>query len=155
VVLDDTLRLAAEGLFDDIEDLDEVTDLDTAGPVGAAGTYYFAAGFDFLAETRVRLTTRVVATSYATDDLIDNRLNAVDDWEDIDGTTQAAGDAIVYVRHTDEDPAGTSPAWSAWERLDSAEFDARGFEFRVDLSTEDAAFNIAVSELGIDAEELV
>jgi hypothetical protein len=68
---------------------------------------------------------------------------------------EAAGDAIVYVRHTDDDPAGTSPAWSAWERLDSAEFDARGFEFRVDLSTEDAAFNIAVSELGIDAEELV
>lgn len=154
-VIDDTLRLAAEGLFDDIPDLDDAPDLDTAGPATPSGTYYFAAGFDFLTAKRVRLTTRVVATSYAIDDLIDNRETLVDAWEDIDGTAQAAGDAIVFVRHTDDDPAGTSPAWSAWERLDSAEFEARGFEFRADLSTEDVAFNIAVSELGIDAEELV
>jgi hypothetical protein len=154
-VVDDTLRLAAAGLFDDIDDLDAEPSLDTAGPPEETGTYYFAAGFDLLSVKRVRMTTRVSAVSYAIDDLIDNRLTLVDLWEDVDGTAQAAGDVIIFVRHTDEDPAGTSPTWTAWDRLDSAEFEARGFEFRADLSTEDTAFNIAVSELGIDAEELV
>jgi len=60
----------------------------------------------------------------------------------------------VEVRSTDDDPGG-SPTWSAWDRLDSAEFEARGFDFRALLSTEDPAFNIQVSDLGIDVDEVV
>ena len=42
----------------------------------------------------------------------------------------------VQLRHTDDDPAGT-PAWSEWERIDSGEYEARGFEFRAILRTTD------------------
>lgn len=147
------LKLAAAGLFDDIPDLDAVADLDSYGGIITTGTYTFAAGFDLTTVKRVRLTTRVSLISVNVLDLIDDRVSNIDDWEDFDGTNQAQGDCKVYVRHTDDNPAG-SPTWTAWERLDSAEFQARGFQFKAVLSSTDAAINVHVSELGVDVEEV-
>lgn len=155
VVVSDTLRLGSASAFDDVPDVDDLTSFDDAlASVAVIGTYDFAAGFDFGSVTRVRLTTRIVMTTFSVLDLIDNRTTAIDLWEDIDGTDAAAGDVLVQVRHTDDDPSG-SPTWTAWERLDSAEFQARGFDFRAILSTTDDAINVAVSELGVDAQEFV
>ena len=67
---------------------------------------------------------------------------------------QSAGDVLIEARSTDDDPSG-SPTWGAWERLDSAEFDARGFDFRAILTSNDPAFNVHVTDLGIDAEEVL
>ena len=61
--------------------------------------------------------------------------------------------ALLWVRETKDDP-GSDPDWSDWERLESAEFDARAFEFQLLLSTEDSAFSIAVEEAAIEAETL-
>lgn len=148
------LQLAAAGLFDDIPDLDEVAGLDSYGGNAVEGTYYFATGFDFLTVTKVRLTTRITAVISNTLDQIDDRTTDIDSWEDFDGTDVAQADCIVYVRHTDDDPDTSGASWSSWERLDSAEFEARGFEFKAVLTSDDDVYNILVSELGIDAEEI-
>ena len=87
-------------------------------------------------------------------DLIDDRTTDIDTWEDFDGTDQAQADAQVWVRHTDDDPAA-SPTWTEWERLDSAEFECRGVDLQARLSTTDSSINIHVTELGVDAEEIV
>jgi len=149
------LKLGGAGEFDDIADLDAAADLDSFGGIMTSGAYEFALGFDLGSARRVRLTTRVSMTSTFPLDLIDDREDVIDAWEDFDGLVQAAGDVRVSVRHTDDDPAGTSPAWSEWERLDSAEFEARGFDFRAELSTTDPAFNVEVTELGVDVEDVV
>lgn len=168
------------------------------------GTYDFAAGFDLVTVKRVRLTTRITAVSALVNDTLDDRTAAIDEWEDFDGGSSEA-DLTVWVRTTDEDPAGGGgsafateagrlagmafgddlgiqtlpepdgsldagdraqllglvasdpagpPTWSAWQRLDSAEFEARGFEFQARLMTRDPSVNIFVSELGVDVEEL-
>lgn len=150
---DPVLTLAHTGLFDDIEDFDALPSLDYYGDVAASGEYEFASGFDFGSVTRVRLTTQVKSISINENDLIDDRTENIDDWEDFDGADQASADIIIFERHTDDDPAG-SPSWSEWQRIDSAEFEARGFEFKALLQTTDLAYNIQVSELGVVAEEL-
>jgi hypothetical protein len=109
---------------------------------------------DLTTVKRVRLTTRVSATSYNINSNIDARLDNIDTWEDFDGDLEAGADVRVYVRHTDDNPAGSPVTWSAWERLDSAEFEARGFEFKAVLTAETEDYNILVSELGVDAEEI-
>jgi len=148
------LKLTSIGLFDDIPDFDALSDLDSFGGITSTGTYDFAAGFDLVTVKRVRLTTRVGMTSINVLDFIDDRTNPMDDWEDFDGTLQAETDVVVFVRHTDDDPGG-SPTFSAFERLDSAEFEARGFDFRAVLTTNDPAFNVFVDTLGVDVEEVV
>lgn len=126
------------------------------GTSGLYGTYGFAAGFDLGTLTRIRLTSDIEAVSVASADLIDSRLNNIDDWLDIDGSTGASAytDAQVWARSTDDDPAG-SPVWTDWQRLDSAEFYARGFDLEARLSTEDSAYNVNVTGLAVRADGVV
>ena len=157
IASDGVLKLEGIGEFDDILDLDdedEVPDLDSFGGLVAEGVYDFAYGFDLGEVKRVRLTTVIGAISVSVFDLMDAWDETLDTREDFDGTSQSNADCIVEVRHTDDDPSDSDAVFSAWERLDSAEFEARGFEFRALLSTEDAGFNVNVSELKIITDEV-
>lgn len=153
IAIDGDLKLDSAGLFDDVGDVDALASFDSLTGVQTSGTYEFNSGFDLGTKKKVRLTTRVTAVIELAIDSIDDRLDLIDTWEDFDGTDQAEADCQVWVRYTDDDPAG-SPTWSDFERLDSAEFDARGFDFEARLSSNSASYNILVSELGVDAEEV-
>lgn len=155
IISDGSLLIAGIGFFDDIADLDAVVNFDFSGGIGTSGTYTFAGGFDFGSVTRVRLTSVIDATSVNILDNIDDRTTNIDTWENFDGTEQSAADCRIQVRHTDDNPAGSPVEWSAWNNLDSAEFEARGFQFRALLTTNDPAFNIRVDTLGAVAEILV
>ncbi|MEG3078466.1 host specificity factor TipJ family phage tail protein [Halomonas sp. 5021] len=151
--IDGSLWLSAVGQFDDIQDFDSLSALDSFGGIGTEGYYTFSGGFDFGALRRVRLTSVIDATAINVLDRIDERTDLIDTWEDFDGTLQAQADARVQVRHTDDDPLA-SPTWTVWNNLDSAEFEARAFQFRVQLTSRDPAYNMRVDELGVVAEEL-
>lgn len=147
------LALSSDQLFDDIADLDAVTDLDFSGGVALSGLYEFSAGFDFGSVVGVRLTAIVVASIQDIFDLVDSRVGSIDDWESFDGDASAPADAVVWVRSTDDDPAG-SPTWSDWQRLDSAEFTARAFDPVLRLSTSDPSYTIKISTLTVQADRL-
>ncbi|HET8791810.1 MAG TPA: host specificity factor TipJ family phage tail protein [Modicisalibacter sp.] len=153
VVSDGSLFIEARDLVDDIPDWDAIPSLDSIGGIAEGGTYNFAGGFDFLSVTKTRLTSRIEAISVNVFELMDSKSGNIDDWENFDGTEQAQADARVQVRHTDDDPAAT-PVWSVWNNLDAAEYEARAFEFRVILTTNDPAYNIRIDELSVKAEEL-
>lgn len=148
------LEMQGTGQFDDIADLDAVANLDYYGGVVATATYSFAGGFDFGVVKRVRLTSRMTTLIDNVLDTIDERTSDMDTWEDFDGTNSSQADLQIWEHHTDDDPAGT-PTWSAWNRLDSAEFEARGFEFEARFFSDDPAYDLHASELGVDAEEIV
>jgi hypothetical protein len=153
VAVDNILKLAAAGLFDDITSLDTVSSLDDYGGSEASGTYDFAAGFDFGSIEKVRLTTDIDVTVFNPLDNLDDRTTNIDVWDDFDGTDSASCDARVQERHTDDDTTGT-PTWSEWQNIESAEFEARGFDFRVNLTSNDSAFNIKIDTLVIEVEEV-
>jgi len=152
--VDSTLKLAGQGLFDDVTDVDSLADWDFGEGVATSGTYDFAAGFDLGSVKTVKLETTVAVTVTAALDNIDQRTENIDDWEDFDGNAAGVGDLVVWVRETDDDP-DAAPTWSSWQRLDAAEYTARGFDFQARLSTEDPAFNIHVSQLRVAATEVV
>ena len=87
-------------------------------------------------------------------DLIDDRTTLADTWDDFDGANSGAADAQVWVRETDDDPAG-APTWSAWQRLDSAEYEARAFDFQARLTSENGTHNIEIAALSVAADETV
>ncbi|MBT4291211.1 hypothetical protein HOD41_00840 [bacterium] len=150
---DGILKLAAAGLMDTWADVDLVVDWDSEGGMATSGTYDFAANLDLTTVKKVRLTTNLNVVITGLIDQMDSWPDGVDDREDWDGSTTGAADAQVQVRVTDDDPAA-SPTWSAWNDLDAAEYTARGFDFRIQLTTADTSFNILISKLQIIVEEI-
>jgi len=148
------LRLQGAGLINDVPDFDQVQSLDAFGGITASGFYYFAGGFDLGSVTKVRITSLIEAMNLNVIDLIDGREESIDRWEDFDGTQASAADARVQVRHSDDDPGDSPVEWGVWNELDSAEFEARAFQFRVVMTTNDPAYNIQISQLGAVAEEI-
>jgi hypothetical protein len=153
IAVDSVLKLIGTTLFDDIADVDLVADIDSEGGVVSSGVYDFASNIDLSTVTKTRLTTdlNVVVTNVF--DLIDGRLTNIDTWESFDGDVSGEADARVQVRSTDDDPTG-SPTWTAWNNLDSAEFNARAYDFRVNLTSENSSFNPVISKLQVNSEEL-
>ena len=113
------------------------------------GTYLFNTKMDLGSVKRVRLTAHMQAAVVNPSALFDSGVGLFDDGiGDFDGTSSAAADAVVFVRSTQTDPAA-SPTWTAWNRLDSSEFVARGFDFKVEMLSYDSVFNIEISQLRI------
>jgi hypothetical protein len=151
-----TLILSGTGLWDTISDIDSVADIDGYGGIPTlptTGTYNFSAGIDRTTPQKTKLRSVIVAASFNATDFIDSRLGDIDDWADFDGTVVGETDCYVEVRTTNDNPLG-SPTWSAWTRVDAAEFEKRAYEFRAILTSNEATTNIAVSELQIIAEEI-
>lgn len=151
--VDGVLKLGGGTLIDDWADFDAVADVDAEGGLLSAGTYDFASGMDFGSVVRRRITASITALVSNALDAIDDRSGLIDDWEDFDGVETGSADAQVWMRQTDDDPGG-SPTWGAWHRLDSMEVEARGLDFQARLSSADPAYNILISQLTVDADEV-
>lgn len=151
---DGILKLTNGTLVDDYGLIDSIADWDTEGGLLQSGIYDFASSFDFGSVVLRRLTVSISALVVNTLDTVDERTTLIDDWEDIDGTDTGSADAVVWARHTDDDPGG-SPTWTPYDRLDSAEFDARAFQFQVRLSSTDPAYNVHVTAITVTAAEVV
>ena len=149
-----SIKLAGNGSFDDIPDMDDASDIDSFGGLVSSGTYDFSQNIDLTTVKRVRLTSAITATSFNPLDDFDERSEFIDLWEDFDGTAAAQSDCRIQVRATDDDPAA-SPTWGDWIYLDSAEFEARGFDFRAILSSDDAAYNVRTTALSVTVDEVV
>lgn len=156
VVTGGVLQLDSAGDIDSWSDVDSVSDWDSEGGIVSSGTYTFSGGIDLTTVQRCRLITTISATVVNAKDLVDDRGNNIDDWEDFDG--DSAGDTVdaqVWVRFTDDDPSGSpAPTWSSWQRFEVSEFNTRAFQFQCRLSSSDPAYNIQIDELTVDAEGL-
>jgi hypothetical protein len=147
--IDGYIKLLSAGMFDDIPVFDELVSLDSYGGVLSEGVYQFAAGIDLTTVQSCRLYTSLDVLAVNVLDNFDRRSGNVDDWADFDGVAGGEADAWIEVRYTDDDPAGT-PTWSTWRRLDNnADYNARAFQFRVQLRSYDPTINIHVNNLGV------
>jgi predicted phage tail protein len=111
------------------------------------GEYVFKDTVDLGGTFDVNLRRNIVTSGYLPSSLWDNQTSLIDSWTDIDGDSVDQVDALMYVRTTKDDPAGT-PTWGAWNEMTNALVRGRGLQFKIIARTENAAQNIRVSELG-------
>ena len=142
-----TLVLSAAGDVDAEPDFDAISDLDTLGGLVSSGTYTFNTAYDGVTVATRRYEGDIAVT--ATDTAAD-----VDDWSDFDAVADLDAaqvndtDATLYIRTTDDNPAG-SPTWGAWTPFHVADFTCRAAQFKLELSSGNPSHQIAVSTLAV------
>ena len=148
------LKLDNNGNWDTAASVDAIPDVDSMGLTKASGSYAFSGGIDLGTVKPIRLSAHILASVASFGTNIDQRVSDIDDWGAIDGVFGGEADAWVEARRTNDNPSG-SPTWSAWQRLDSGEFNARAFQFRAQLRSYQPEFNIEVTQLRVAADEVV
>jgi len=160
VVIDSNLRLDGSLLFDSgTGDFDDGGGLFDYGIDGykASGTYLFQLYLDVGKVTTSRVTSILKALIYDGSEYFDQRSGLFDaqtglfDGEDIDGLS-----VELFVRTTDDDPAGT-PVWSDFRRFQVGDYTCRAYEFKVEVESNNTALNVDISSLsvGVDVPDII
>lgn len=150
---DSLLVLDAAGDFDAAPSTDDLAAWDWYGGTVSAGSYAFSSALDLASVRRCRVTGTIAAQVLNIFDDVDSRTGETDEWESWDGpVTGNECDARLMVQSTVDNPASGGATWTDWQRLDAADFNARGFRFRLDLASNDSSFTIKISSLNAVAE---
>lgn len=126
-------------------------------PTGAAvtsGQYEFAAIMDLGIAKTVRLRRVVDLLTLPIVDNIWTRVGSVRDWDSFIGIGAAAGDAVIEIQTTPDDPAG-SPVWSDWRIMTGEELTTRAVRARLTLTTDDIAYTPQLTALRIIADGVI
>ena len=144
------LTLEGSGNIDDETDFDAIPVIDFLGDIESSGTYLFQDTVDFgVAFSAIELRRHFVTRGFFPSDRVDARTALIDTWEDIDGGIVQNVNAELYVRTTNDDPAGT-PTYSDWIPFNSGKFKGRAFQFKAELSSSKVDENILIDEMGYE-----
>ena len=142
------ITLVADGQIDDITDFDSVTNLDFFGNVVSVGSYIFANTLDMGAVYDVELLANLQINTINPDDFWDSRNDLIDTWNDIDADDLSETNAELYSRSTNDDPSG-SPTYGTWEPFANSTKRGRGFQFKVEMETDNDSQDPVVQTLGV------
>ena len=150
-----SLNLSGTGQFDSITDFDLVGSVDDFGGISSSGTYEFggAAGSSFLdlgAVFSVDFKRHFLTEAFFPSDLFDSR-GLIDSITDFDGTEALDVNAEMQVAVTQDNPSSGSPTYTAFQTFANGTYKGRGFKFKVNLTSNDTAQDIKVSQLGYTA----
>jgi hypothetical protein len=137
--------MATDGNFDGLASIDSV------GGVIPSGEYEFGSSYDMGAVFSVNIQRRLTTRPYLPASLWDDKTGDIDDWPLIDETNLDGVNAALYVRTTNDNPAGT-PTWGEWTEFANAIVKARGFQFKVLATSADTSQNIIIDQLGAALE---
>jgi len=154
----DGLVLQGTSLLDDVADFDNISNFDfaghddiTTGPISSTGSYEFQNVVDLGAKFNLILKRRLVTFGILPNSLFDSRTGNIDTWTDVDGGTTESVNAKLLVATTDDDPSSGSASFTQFNVFANGEYSARGFKFKCEMTSDDPAQNINVSELGFEA----
>ena len=117
-----------------------------------SGTYVFNGGNTFTLSDvfSLRLDSTLRARSFFPyGERIDDEPD-IDAVTDFDGTAPNTCDIELYIRTTQDDPAG-SHTFTSWRRFNNAQFKARGYQVKAEFSTGGPQEQIAVDQLRVQA----
>jgi hypothetical protein len=141
-------------LIDDMAtdgDFDALPSIDVIGGVNPAGEYEFGSSWDMGSVFDVNIRRRFVTRPLLPGELWDDNTLLIDDWPDIDEDNLDAVNAEMYVRTTNDDPAGT-PVYGDWNQFANAIVRGRGFQFKTFATSTNPSINIIIDELGVEME---
>ena len=150
-----SLNLTGVGQFDSIADLDAENSIDDVGGIASLGTYEFggtAGGttLDLGDVFSLDLKRHFLTEAFFPSDLFDS-IPDLDARGDFEGLTATEVNAEMLVRVTQDNPNTGSPTYSSFQTFTNGTYKGRGFQFKVNLTSDDPAQDIRVFQLGYTA----
>ena len=150
-----SLNLTGTGQFDSITDFDAENSIDDIGGISPLGTYEFggtAGGttLDLGDVFTLDLKRHFLTEGFYPSDLFDS-IPDLDARGDFEGLTATDVNAEMLVRVTQDNPNTGSPTYSAFQTFANGTYKGRGFQFKVNLTSNDPAQDIRVFQLGYEA----
>ena len=150
-----SLNLTGTGQFDSITDFDAENSIDDIGGISPLGTYEFGGTpggttFDLGDVFSLDLKRHFLTEAFFPSDLFDS-IPDLDARGDFDGLTATKVNAEMLVRVTQDDPNSGSPTYTAFQTFANGTYKGRGFQFKVNLTSNDPAQDIRVFQLGYTA----
>jgi hypothetical protein len=156
-VIDGTLQLSANTLFDDVEGLfDDVEGLfdGGGGNIPPLGEYEFSDIVDLGNVYTSRVTAQIETSRVEYINTFDSVEGLFDSRDgDFDGDVNAFDDVNVefYVAITNDDPSG-APTWSEWQQFFVGDYTARALKFKAVLKSSDSQATTAISVLSVTVD---
>lgn len=150
------IMLTSAFMIDDVTDIDSLGNFDFMGGVASTGTYTFANTVDLGGVWPSNLTALIQTSAFDVGNYIDQRLDLIDNWQDVDGAIINDVNAQIFMRTTNDDPAGT-PTWSDWRPFIVGTYNCRAYQFKLVITTAQPTHNMYVQRLQvtIDMEDRV
>lgn len=144
------LRLSGADHIDDWPLIDDVENIDI-GLAGYAmtGSYQFAESCDLGSVFTARLTASMQVGGLDLNQTIDDRINIdqIENWDN--NIDPEKWSVVLQIRTTSDDPAAVNPEWSPWRNFVIGDYTARGFDFRVLLSSAAAGVTPILSDISV------
>jgi len=160
-VIDNTLRLTAVDLWDDIttnwDDMTASWDIAGGNGINLSGSYEFSSYTDLGKVHTSRVSISLDWSQYEEGNLWDD---ITTNWDDMTGLWDGDGQSVVniipYISTTNDDPGGT-PTWSDWARFYVGDFVARAVKFKIEVVSTQNNFNVLINTLSasVDMPDLV
>jgi len=146
------IQLDGSVAIDSITDLiDTWGNVDSFGGLVASGLYVFDTYMDLSTVATRRVEADVTTVSFDTGNLIDARMDNIDDWGLVDGDTINDCDVTLYAATTNTDPSA-SPVWTAWTPFFVGDFTCRAIKFQLTAASGNINHNINCSQLTVHAK---
>ena len=150
-----SLNLTGTGQFDSITDFDAENSIDDIGGIASLGTYEFggtAGGttLDLGDVFTLDLKRHFLTEAFYPSDLFDS-IPDLDARGDFEGLTATDVNAEMLVRVTQDNPNSGSPTYGPFQTFANGTYKGRGFQFKVNLTSNDPAQDIRVFQLGYEA----
>ena len=150
-----SLNLTGVGQFDSIADFDAESSLDDVGGISPLGTYEFGGApgntiLDLGDVYSLDLKRHFLTEAFYPSDLFDS-IPDLDARGDFEGLTATKVNATMQVRVTQDNPNTGSPTYTAFQTFANGTYKGRGFQFKVNLTSDDPAQDIRVFQLGYTA----
>ncbi len=141
------LIMSPAGLVDDIPDIDEVVLWDFYGGVVAEATYEFNEIVDLGEKFTSRVTAAIECSAIDVTETIDERIDPIDEWVDLDGDFIDQVNGELFVSTSDD-----GVEYSVWKRFFVGEYAARYFKFKLVMTSLNPAYNFLVSGLSVEID---
>jgi len=141
------LRTMSSDTIADWTSLDLVKSIAEGLSGTAAVAYYYLDQYvDLLAAYTCRVSASVKASGVSLDYPI-SAWTTLDEVERIDGLNPEDWDVVIQIRTTPDDPNDGGAVWTNWKTFTIGDYHARGFDFRVILTSTRGTVQVVLEEL--------
>lgn len=150
------IELPFEDTWDDEADVDAITDVDAVGGGGVVpeGVYQFTAGtgeIELTESTRLLVETVLIMQLTDTSDNLDlvQDIDAVDDIDDVGASAVLAGLGTAWIETRVSQDTIADDTFGPWERVDTAIFSHRSYQFRVQARSFADTVNVQITKASV------